>query len=577
VCHMNEGHSAFSGIQRLALVRERYGVDLETALEIVPRTTVFTTHTPVAAGHDEFPMEDVKPYMVPMEEFLGIKADEILSWGRSEPSGKLSMFVLGLRLSMYKNGVSELHGGTARRMWSHVWPGWTIDEVPISHITNGVHIPSWISIENAMLFDRYLGPDWYLKSWNSDLYQRIDGIYDDELWKAREMSRSRLVRFCRSRLIQQHRRRNAPRSTLEQAELILDADVLTLAFARRFTAYKRATLLLKDPDRLERILNNDRHPVQLIFSGKAHPKDDEGKNYIKELFQFAQRPTVRNRIVFIEDYDINIARHLVQGADVWLNTPRRPLEASGTSGMKAAANGLLNVSMLGGWWNEGYTPERGWAIGHGEEYSDAAYQDAVESQALYNLLENEVIPCFYERKNGDTPKRWIKMMKASMKMAVSNFCTHQMVAKYESQFYLPALENYRSLTTEDAADARKKVQQRMRLESMWDRVRIKFLEQKSGELLRVGERLEVTAEVSLGDLTPKEVAVELYYGNLRSIDQVIQGRGEPMQVLEDRGNGEYLYQCSIECKETGRFGFTVRAFPKGDDFEKFIPGHIRWA
>jgi len=577
VLHMNEGHAAFSGIEHLRQIMTKHGVDLADAMEITSRKTVFTTHTPVAAGHDEFPVEEVKPYILSMEKVLGVKAEEIISWGQTAPSGKLSMFVLGLRMSMYKNGVSELHGRTARRMWSHVWPGWTQEEVPITHVTNGVHIPSWISIENAMLFDRYLGPEWYLKSWDGDLYRRIDGIYDDELWKAREMSRSRLVRFCRNRLIRQHRRRNAPQSVVQEAEMVLDADILTIAFARRFTAYKRATLLLKDPDRLEKILNNDRFPVQLLFSGKAHPKDDEGKNFIKDLFQFAQRPLVRKRIVFLEDYDINIARHLIQGADVWLNTPRRPLEASGTSGMKAAANGVLNVSILDGWWNEGYSPERGWAIGHGEEYADPVYQDEVESRALYNLLENEVIPCFYERKNGDTPKRWIKMMKASMKMAVADFCTHQMVAKYESRFYLPALENYQRLTAEGAARARQKVERRKRLRSLWDHVRLQPPVQKSGALLRVGERLDVECEVHLGELTPEEVTVELYYGTLKSVDHVIKGKGVPMRMIEDRGRGTYLYQGVVECRETGRFGFTARAYPTGDDLEKFMPGLIRWA
>lgn len=577
VIHMNEGHAAFASIEHLRQIMARHGVDLETAREVGARTTVFTTHTPVAAGHDEFSVEEVQPYMVPLESSLGVKAEEILSWGQTEGSGKISMFVLGLRMAMYKNGVSRLHGRTARRMWSHVWPGWTVEEVPITHITNGVHIPSWISIENAMLFDRYLGPDWNLKPWNHDLHRRIDGIYDDQLWQAREMSRSRLVRFCRSRLIQQHGRRNAPRAILEQAETVLDADVLTIAFARRFTAYKRATLLLKDPGRLEAILNHDRYPVQLIFSGKAHPKDEEGKNFIKALFQFSQRPSVRNRIVFLEDYDINIARHLIQGADVWLNTPRRPLEASGTSGMKAATNGVLNVSILDGWWDEGYAPDRGWAIGSGEEYTDLEYQDEVESRALYNLLENEVIPCFYDRKNGDTPKRWIQMMKESIKMAMGNFSTNQMVSTYESRFYLPAVENHRNLTADGLTQARQKVQRRNRIRSLWDRVRLNPPVQRSKSPLRVGETFEVECEVHLGELTPDEVTVELYYGNLKSVDQVVRGKGVPMQMVENRQDGNYLYRCTVECLESGQFGFTARAFPKGDDRERFIPGLILWA
>ncbi|OEU64682.1 MAG: alpha-glucan phosphorylase, partial [Desulfobacterales bacterium PC51MH44] len=382
VCHMNEGHCAFAGLERLAQMISSYNINIKTAREIVPRSTVFTTHTPVAAGYDEFPVDLVEPYLNPLAERLGTNVDEIISWGQPEGSGQgvpLSMFVLGLRMAQYCNGVSELHGKVARRMWSHVWPGRPEDEVPITHITNGVHIPSWISIENHLLFERYIGTEWYLNIKTPEIAKRIDDIYDEELWRAREMSRSRLIRNCRALMIKQYRRRNAPKAMMKDAESVLDQDILTIAFARRFATYKRAYLLLKDPERLEAIINSKTHPVQFIFAGKAHPKDTEGKELIKRLIQFARSPQVLHRFIFLEDYDINIGRHLVQGADVWLNTPRRPFEACGTSGIKAAANGVLNVSILDGWWCEGYTEERGWSIGHGEEYADPAYQDAVES------------------------------------------------------------------------------------------------------------------------------------------------------------------------------------------------------
>ncbi len=580
VCHMNEGHCAFATLERLSQTISRYNVDLKTAEEIVTRTTVFTTHTPVAAGHDEFPVDIVKPYLDPLADRLGVSVEETISWGqavKSGPDAPLSMFVLGLRMAQYCNGVSELHGKVARRMWSHVWQGTPEDEVPIIHITNGIHIPSWISIENAMLFERYIGPEWYLHMSNVETTRRIDEIYDEELWRAREMSRSRLIRSCRTLMIKQYSRRNAPKEMMRDAESVLDQDILTIVFARRFATYKRAYLLLKDPERLEAMITSEDRPVQFIFAGKAHPRDNEGKELIKSIIEFARRANVRHRIVFLEDYDINIARHLVQGGDVWLNTPRRPFEACGTSGMKAAANGLLNVSILDGWWCEGYAEGRGWRIGNGEEYTDPAYQDSVEGQALYNVLENEVIPCFYERKNGDIPGRWLKMMKESMSMAMQYFCTHTMVSKYEKLFYAPAAKQLFSLSSDNAKTAVLLSAQYKRLKTLWGNIKIEPPVRETEGTFRVGESFTVTAVVNLGELRPDEVNLELYYGPLKTVDVISESHHEEMTVKENRSNGAYLYTCNITCGASGRYGFTVRAVPKGDDRIRFAPGLITWA
>ncbi|MDY6971395.1 MAG: alpha-glucan family phosphorylase, partial [Thermodesulfobacteriota bacterium] len=439
--HLNEGHAAFALLERLSQVISMHKVDLKTALEIVSRTTVFTTHTPIPAAHEEYPADLVKPFFQILEEHLGLKEDKILAWGKaseSDPDAPFSPFVLGLHMAQHCNGISRLHGQVARRMWSGIWPGRPEKEIPISHITNGVHIPTWVSEQISTLFERYIGPEWNLHPWNPDMIKRIDDIYDEELWRAHEMSRSRLIRMCRQILVKQSQRRNAHRTTLEDMERILDQDILTIAFAKRFATYKRAYLLFQDPGRLETLVASDTHPVQFIFAGKAHPKDCEGKDLIKRLIEFVRMPEFRSRIIFLEDYDIHMARRLVRGADVWLNTPRRPFEACGTSGMKAAINGGLNVSVLDGWWCEGYSEDRGWQIGDGKEHHDHAYQDAVESRALYNILENEVIPSFYDRKNGDMPIRWLKMMKESMKMAMIDFCSHRMVGEYEKRYYLPA-------------------------------------------------------------------------------------------------------------------------------------------
>ncbi len=580
VLHMNEGHCAFAGLQRMAQTMADSGLDLKSTLEIIPRTTVFTTHTPVAAGHEEFAVELVKPYLKPFEEKLGVSMDEILSWGQPQGSNidaPLSMFILALHLSAYCNGVSRLHGAVARRMWSFVWPQRTEEEVPISHVTNGIHIPSFISQEFAFLFDRYLGPDWFLGSRKPENIKRIGEIYDEELWRGHESNRSRLVRTCRKRLVEQYERRNAPRKVLEAVESALDQDTLTIAFSRRFATYKRANLLLQDPKRLESIINNTEYPVQFIFAGKAHPRDNEGKELIKQLFQFASKPEVRDKIIFLEDYDMHLARHLLQGADAWLNTPRRPLEACGTSGMKAAINGVLNVSVLDGWWCEGYSEDRGWRIGNGEEYKDHGYQDTVESQALYNVLENEVIPCFYDRKNGNLPVCWLKKMKASMKMAMEFFCSLRMVSDYEKRYYVPAARRWDALLAEEAEEAKRLASQSNRLRALWKDIEVKSPTRDTSGPYRVGDNFRVTSEVTLGEFRPDEVDVELYYGQLESLEKLSASRIEPMKVVEDKGDGKYLYGCNLKCDYSGRFGVTVRVTPAGDAWVKSTPRLLTWA
>ncbi len=580
VCHMNEGHCAFLSLERLYQCMRRHNIDLKTALETVPRYTVFTTHTPVAAGHDEFPAYMVRPYLAPLARQLGTTENEVLSWGQSEgswPDGPLSMFILALRMAQHINGVSRLHGRVARNMWSHLWPGIPVDEVPITHITNGIHPATWVSPENEILFQRYLGPDWALKPFDPGEIARVDAIYDDELWRAHEMARTRLIRYCRDRMVKQFSRRNAPQSVVEEVATVLDQDVLTIAFARRFATYKRAYLLFQDPDRLERLLNHPNHPVQILFAGKAHPKDNEGKDMIKSLVQTIRRPGLRHRIIFLEDYDMAIARHLVQGADVWLNTPRRPLEACGTSGMKASLNGVLNVSVLDGWWAEGYDPSRGWAVGRGEEYKDHDYQDATESQALYNVLENDVIPCFYERKESDIPVRWVKMMKESMKMVLGDYSSQRMVATYQSLFYEPAARRGRELLAHGAEEGRRLVERHARLKALWPYIRIHAPARDKGGSLRVGQNFQASAEVFLGELSPGEVTVELYCGELQSMDNLKSGEVLPMCVAQDLGGSRFLYACTVDCRVPGRFGFTARVLPAGDSLLRFSPRLVTWA
>jgi starch phosphorylase len=391
------------------------------------------------------------------------------------------------------------------------------------------------------------------------------------------MSRSRLIRTCRGLLRKQYERRNAPKSVIDKIEAVLNPEVLTIAFARRFAAYKRAHLLLQDPDRLAAILNNESRPVQIIFAGKAHPQDKEGKLIIKRLIEFVHRPEIRQHAVFIEGYDMALARSLVQGADVWLNTPRRTLEACGTSGMKAAINGVLNVSILDGWWCEGYSEERGWRIGSGEEYVDPAYQDSTESQALYNVLENAVIPCFYGDREGEPPVSWIRMMKASMKMAMKDFCSLRMVGEYEQRFYNPIVHRLKSLLNKHGLEAHNLAIQQKRLQNLWEQIRIGLPAQTRKGPYRVGDRFEVTVEVNLGELNPEEIGIELYSGHMKTVDTLESIHTIPMTVVKDFGNGSYLYSCQVPCGLSGRYGFTVRAIPSGDDYLKFLPGLITWS
>ncbi len=580
VCHMNEGHCAFVGLERLRMVMERYDIDLDTAREIIPRTTVFTTHTPVAAGHDEFPPALVKPYLKPYEASFKMDADQLVALGQADgasPESPFSMFILGLHTSQYINGVSELHGQVARRMWSHIWPTRADEETPITHITNGVHIPTVLAPEIVRLYEQFLGPQWSMGSTIPENANRIQDIFDEELWQAHEMCRSRLIRTVRELMHNQYARRNAPLHVMKSVESVLDKDTLTIAFARRFATYKRAHLIFQDPDRLESIINSQDRPVQFIFAGKAHPKDNEGKGIIKSLVDFGRHSNLRHRFVFLEDYDMHIARCLVQGADIWLNTPRRPLEACGTSGMKAALNGVLNVSILDGWWCEGYSPKLGWCIGNGEEYEDQEYQDAVESQALYNIIENEVAPLYYDRTAGGTPKVWLKMMKASMKMAMSQFCSLRMVSEYEKRFYLPANRQFEQLVADGGFQARQLKELHHRYLAKWDQITVEPpVNSEKGPFL-VNQSFEVTTVVNTGELLPEELNVELYYGKVRHVDQLESPRVKLMSLKEERSANTYLYSIQLPCTDSGRYGFTVRVTPNADEWIKFRPKLVTWA
>ena len=579
--HMNEGHAAFTSFGAIEQLVRAEHLDVDTAQEVARSSTVFTTHTPVPAGNEAFAVDLVRPHLVALQEELRIPADKAMTWGlpaNAQKAEAFSMTVLGLRMSRAANGVSELHGSVARRMWQHLWPARPQDEVPIGHVTNGIHVMSWVSSDNAVLYDRYLGPQWRAHPTVEEVLDRIGEIPDEELWRAHEIGRSRLIRTVRYLAERQSLARSAPREEIAQARASLDLDVLTIGFARRFATYKRSTLLLREPERLEALLTSKVRPVQFIFAGKAHPADDHGKDLIRQIVSFARKAGVAGKIVFLENYNIYAARSLVQGVDVWLNTPRRPHEASGTSGIKAAVNGGLHLSTLDGWWCEGYSPDCGWAIGHGEEYDDVEYQDMVECQALYNIIENEVVPAFYSDRSADIPERWVRMMKASIRMALAGFTSRRMTAEYSTRFYGPAMQACTELLADDARLARERVTQRNRLASLWHGVYLDIpTPDRDVAKVRVGDTFAVTTRAHLGDLRPEEVDVQVYHGPVNSLNAITESHAERMEAVEQQEDGAHVYRQTVTCRATGRFGFTARATPRGVDHKGIMPELITWA
>ncbi len=581
VCHLNEGHSAFLGLERIRQLMGEKKLPYEAAYELVRASNVFTTHTPVPAGNDMFSPELVAKYLTDLANELHIGLDRLVALGRQDPQDKnepFCMTVLALRLSQFANGVSELHGQVSRQMWQRIWPGVPVEEIPITHVTNGVHTRTWSCSEIARLYERYLGPRWYDEPTNQMIWERVSQIPDAELWRSHERMRERLVGFLRRSLRDQLQRRGANRAWIREASEVLDPEALTIGFARRFATYKRAALILSDPERLARILNHPERPVQIIFAGKAHPKDHPGKELIRQLIHLAQRDEFRKRIVFVENYNIEVARYLVQGVDIWLNNPRRPLEASGTSGMKVPVNGGVNLSVLDGWWCEGYQGDNGWAIGAGEDYDDQAYQDEVESTALYDLLEAEIIPQFYDRSADGLPREWTRTMKNSMRTVNSNFNTNRMVEEYTKRFYIPCLHNCHRLHSDQFKGARELADWRSFIAAHWHEVTIHQVEADLEEAQPMGSRLPVKAVVNLASLSPADVLVEIYHGLLDARNQIVRGETTTMIPGEEREGGLVTFQGEIPCRRSGQRGFTVRIVPRNEGFtlDRFETGLIRW-
>ena len=554
VCHMNEGHAAFAVLERVRSFMQQTGQSFATAWWATRAGNVFTTHTPVSAGFDTWQPDLLGRSFREYLRSWDMPLSQLLALGRQEPDNHdeyFNMAILALRGSAAVNGVSQLHGTVSRRIFQPLFPDWPVHQVPVEAITNGVHVSSWESEWADEIWTKAAGEARWLGTL-SELPEALQLLSDAELWTFRTRGRRTLVNAVRQYLMQQRRQYGADPEMVEEAQSMLDPQVLTLGFARRFAAYKRPNLLLQDPDRLMRILTHPERPVQLIVAGKAHPHDEEGKRLVQQLVQFSRQPDVWQRVAFLEDYDIELARHLVQGVDVWVNTPRRPWEACGTSGMKVLVNGGLNLSELDGWWAEAYTPEVGWAIGDGLEHPEPSW-DAIEARALYDLLEHHIAPAFYDRDSQAIPVSWVDRMRASMARLTPHYSSNRMLREYVAQSYLPTTVRFRERKANAARLARELVAWHRSLEQCWPELRFGRIQVQRDEAHWI-----IQIPVYLGALDPAFIRVELYAEAWKDQSPICQPlvRGEP---LPDGDNG-YLYDGSIPATRPVEH-FTPRIVP----------------
>lgn len=564
VIHINEGHAAFALIERCRFFMEDYGIDFFAAKQISKSTAVFTTHTPVPAGNEVFELQRMDAYLSKFRESLNITREQFLSLGQQNEytdNVGFSMTVLGLKMTSYHNGVSRLHGKVARKMWHKIWKCFPENEVPISHITNGIHTCTWLAREFSELFDRYLTPKWKDETDNQAMWEKVVNIPNEEIWREKQRRRTRLVLFAREYL-QKKQRRFIPPEQLSKINSYLNPDALTIGFARRFAIYKRATLLFRDMDRLSRLLKDPERPVQIIIAGKAHPHDTQGKEVIQTIIQQIRVYGLERHVVFLEDYDMVIARLMVKGCDVWLNTPIRPLEASGTSGMKAAINGTLNLSILDGWWDEAFNGSNGFAIGNGEEYENHEEQDIIESGSLYEQLEQFIIPMFYNRTSTNRiPEKWIAYMKNSMSSIAGRFSTFRMVKEYATRYYLPAMKNYKIMVENNAERANELKFWKEKMRKEWNNIKVVNADALNAEGVYVGKEINVEAVVDLGNLDPSDVVVQVYYGSINPHEELDNTQSKDLELFKSENN-VHFYHGSYKCPDTGQQGFTIRVLPR---------------
>jgi len=576
ICHMNEGHSAFLALERIRHLIDEHKLTFDEARQAAMASHVFTTHTPVPAGIDRFPVDLVKKYFKDYHAKLKLDMEGLLALGRDDVFNKdepFSMATLAIRCSDWANGVSALHGVVSRTMWQGIWPGVPEEEVPIGHVTNGVHAATWLSRQLADAIDRQAGNNSRLtKPAEHDIYRVATEIPDETLWAIHTDRRHRLVAYTK----RDDPARPKDLGPVRHSDNDLDPEALTIGFARRFATYKRGSLILRDPGRLIALLKNKDRPVQFIISGKSHPADGGGKELIKSIVQFTRYHGLSGKIVFIENYSMHSARYLVQGCDVWLNNPRRGMEASGTSGMKAAINGVPNCSILDGWWDEAYNSHVGWAIGYREEHDNPDVADDIESRALYDLLERQVVPMFYDRDTRGIPNRWVQMMKRSIAELAPVFNTNRMVQQYTEQFYLPALERARKLSANGLAGSVKRAQLKEKLRYAWPSLAFAHVDSNAGQTIKPNDNITVRAKVNLAGLAPSEVRVQALIGTLDEKGQLVSP-GIIDMTCTDPGSALALYEANARAIGCGPHGLALRIVPGGELMSHVTePGLIYW-
>lgn len=578
VFHINEGHAGFLALERIRRAIHEDGLSFAEARAAIRPGSLFTTHTPVPAGIDRFPRELMETYFTGWCRDVGVPFEELMALGHEPgtPDGEVfNLAVMSLRLAGWSNGVAELHGEVSRRMFAGLWPELPLDEVPIGAVTNGVHARTWVAREMADLLERHLGADW--PEATPEEWRTVEDVPDAEMWTVRRLGRERLVQYARRRVRQSNLAKGMNESQLAWVDDLLDPNVLTIGFARRFATYKRANLILREPERLRRLLLDADRPVQLVIAGKAHPADVPGKELLQRLATAAADLDLRNRLVLLEDYDISVAKMLVSGVDVWLNNPLRPMEACGTSGMKAALNGVLNCSVLDGWWDEMYSSEVGWAIPSAEWQDDIELRNEIEANALYALLERQIVPLFYERDDGGLPTGWLRKVKQCVARLGPQVEASRMLKEYTTRYYAPAAKRSVELNANDHERARSLVHWKRHLRRAWPAVAVTSTALE--ELPDHGTKVRAHAQVQLGDLDPGDVEVQLAYGTV-DLDDELVGPTLVAMTLEGDGDlpGHSHYVHDLEFEHAGNVGFTVRVLPSHPDL--IAPAHlglVAWA
>ncbi len=578
VFHMNEGHAGFLALERIRVLMHDRGLSFAEARAAVRPGSIFTTHTPVPAGIDRFPRELVEKYFTGWCREVGLTLDDLMALGHEPgtPEGDVfNMAAMGLRLAGRANGVAQLHGVVSREMFNGLWPDVPPEEVPITSVTNGVHAHTWTSREMAGLYTKLLGHDW--PEAPPEAWREIETVSDKELARVRRVGKERLVAYARHKVRQAQLARGKTTSQVSWADEVLDPDILTIGFARRFATYKRATLLFRDVPRLKRLLLDADRPVQLIFAGKAHPADEPGHHLLQQVAQLASELEIRHRLVLLEDYDISVARMLVQGCDVWLNTPLRPNEACGTSGMKVVFNGGLNCSILDGWWDEMYEPELGWAIPSAETGDDIELRNDLESQSVYSILERQVVPLYYRRDDDGLPVEWLRKVKRSIVKLAPQVESTRMLREYVERLYEPAAVHAERMGRDDFEPTRSLVRWHRHLDRSWPSVAV--VSTSFEERLGQAGSYTVCGQVLLGDLDPADVAVQAIYGEVDLDNDLVEPTIERMTLVGDGDHPGWRRYClDVDVPRAGNFGFTVRVVPHHPDVEDYTSiGHVAWA